>query len=283
MGVVYVPLSDPSTFLSEGLDVILFSVSIMSFEDTLKAFLPHVLAQKAKQNQDSDAVSSPLFVDVLSVKEHPRKVMLDLLPTECDILCTHPMFGPVSGASDWNGLKFVYEVTRLNGIVLHGTEQGRDGTLSLRHDYRGKIKQTQDWTHRRERLARFLTIWDKEGCNMIPLSCLQHDIHAANSQFITHLLGRSFGEHNLQSTPIDTEGFERVMAITESVNADSFDLFYGLFRYNRHAVDVLVSHRQALDNVIRKLQAMDDEKRPLLEQNVHKRLKRQRSCLAYTL
>jgi hypothetical protein len=27
----------------------------------------------------------------LSVKEHPRKILLDNLPEECDVLCTHPV------------------------------------------------------------------------------------------------------------------------------------------------------------------------------------------------
>ena len=35
-----------------------------------------------------------LIVDVLSVKVHARNVMMSMLPEDCDILCTHPMFGP---------------------------------------------------------------------------------------------------------------------------------------------------------------------------------------------
>lgn len=41
---------------------------------------------------------STLFVDVLSVKEFPKRLLLRALPPEVDILCTHPMFGPDSGA-----------------------------------------------------------------------------------------------------------------------------------------------------------------------------------------
>lgn len=40
---------------------------------------------------------STLFVDVLSVKEFPKRLLLRQLPREVDILCTHPMFGPDSG------------------------------------------------------------------------------------------------------------------------------------------------------------------------------------------
>ena len=40
---------------------------------------------------------STLFVDVLSVKEFPKRLLLRQLPREVDVLCTHPMFGPDSG------------------------------------------------------------------------------------------------------------------------------------------------------------------------------------------
>jgi len=43
-----------------------------------------------KKMQLKGAGSYPLIVDVASVKEHPRNILLDLLPEECDILCTHP-------------------------------------------------------------------------------------------------------------------------------------------------------------------------------------------------
>jgi len=44
---------------------------------------------------------------------HPKKTMLDVLPADTDILCTHPMFGPESGKDGWQGLPFVYERVRI--------------------------------------------------------------------------------------------------------------------------------------------------------------------------
>ena len=32
-----------------------------------------------------------------------KATMLQLLPTEADLLCLHPMFGPESGKDDWYG------------------------------------------------------------------------------------------------------------------------------------------------------------------------------------
>ena len=120
MGTKYTSLSDPESSLDEGLDVILFAVSILSFEKTIRYFAPHIESYISKSRQ---TLRGPLIVDVLSVKEHPRKVLLDILPKECDILCTHPMFGPDSGKNGWHGLNFVYERTRIDGVIFDPTNK----------------------------------------------------------------------------------------------------------------------------------------------------------------
>ena len=73
-----------------GLDVLLISTSVLSFSTVLSKLCPKELKRLA-----------PLVVDVLSVKEHARREMLRILPSNCDILCTHPMFGPESGKHGW--------------------------------------------------------------------------------------------------------------------------------------------------------------------------------------
>lgn len=75
--------------------------------------------------------------------------------------CTHPMFGPESGAVGWAGLPFVYDRVR---TMDHG------------------------------RTADFLSIWEGERCKMVDMSCELHDKYAANTQFITHLMGRILGK-----------------------------------------------------------------------------------------
>jgi len=56
------------------------------------------------------------------------------------------------------------------------------------------------------RAEKFLSIFEMERCKMIEMSCETHDKYAANSQFITHLMGRILGQQGLESTPIDTRG-----------------------------------------------------------------------------
>lgn len=71
MGVKYVPLDDPDKFLAQGLDVIVFAVSILSFKSTIKSFAPHIekyVHARATNGDETTKVRGPLVVDVLSVK-----------------------------------------------------------------------------------------------------------------------------------------------------------------------------------------------------------------------
>lgn len=139
---------DADDFCEEHPEVIVLCTSILSTEEVLQA-LP---LQRLRR--------STLFVDVLSVKEFPKHLLLQVLPTEFDILCTHPMFGPQSGKASWKNLPLVFDKVRIG--------QG-----------------TRD-----KRCEKFLNIFRSEGCRMVEMSCEEHDRYAASSQFITHTVGR---------------------------------------------------------------------------------------------
>ncbi|KAK8597894.1 hypothetical protein V6N13_095288 [Hibiscus sabdariffa] len=153
---------------------------------------------------------STLFVDVLSVKEFPMNLFIQHLPPEFDILCTHPMFGPESGKNGWNGLPFVFDKVRI------GNDERRIA-----------------------RCNRFLDIFAREGCQMVEMTCEEHDWHAAGSQFITHTMGRVLEKLQLGSTPINTTGYETLLKLVDNTSGDSFDLYYGLFMYNVNAMEQL--------------------------------------------
>ncbi|XP_031097981.1 arogenate dehydrogenase 2, chloroplastic-like [Ipomoea triloba] len=190
--------SDMHDLCEQHPDVILLCTSIISTEPVLRA-LP---IQRLKRNT--------LFVDVLSVKEFPKNIMLQLLPSHFDILCTHPMFGPESGKNGWHGLPFVFDKVRI------GDEDSRVS-----------------------RVESFLDIFDKEGCRMVEMSCAEHDKHAAGSQFMTHTVGRVLEKLQLETTPINTKGYETLLNLVENTASDSFDLYYGLFMYNKNAMEQL--------------------------------------------
>lgn len=237
MGAKYIPLSNLESFvLEDDLDVIVVAVSILSFEQTVIDLVPHLRRRIATRG----AGSCPLIVDVLSVKEHARTVLLKHLPAECDVLCTHPMFGPDSARHGWHGQTFVYERTRVDGVLL-GPDVGpsahrRKISVGESDDSESEFWDEQGVSHGihenseahvegMDRMERFLSIWEEEGCEMVSMSCKDHDGFTANSQFITHLMGRILGAQGLKATPIDTKGFQNVLKLIQTTNADSFDLF----------------------------------------------------------
>jgi len=190
-------------------DVVLICTSILSFHDVVASIPSHLLG-------------SALVVDVLSVKVHARKVLLDAWGAlaNVDIVCTHPMFGPESGRYSWRGLPFVYERTRVNDHA---------------------------------RCDEFLQVFKRAGCRMIEMSCEEHDAKAANSQFVTHFTGRSLAELALKPTGIDTKGFASLLDLVENTIKDSDDLFLALYRHNPMAAGTLDQLRGSVEGVSARL------------------------------
>jgi prephenate dehydrogenase len=165
-----------------------------------------------------------LVVDVLSVKSHAKTTMLRLLPAEADLLCLHPMFGPESGKDGWDGLPVVYEGVR---VVDH------------------------------RRAARFLSLFDEEGCNMVQMSCEEHDKLAAGSQFVTHLTGRLLARLGVAPSPIATQGYRALLKLVDNTQQDSFDLFYALYSHNPASSQTLADFANAFEELRAELQGFD--------------------------
>ena len=54
-----------------------------------------------------------------------------------------------------------------------------------------------------------------------------------------HTVGTMLANLNLESTPINSKCYETLLRIVENTCGDSFDLYYGLFRYNINATEQL--------------------------------------------
>jgi len=225
IGVVWVPWEGAvqDMLLTHRVDVLLVAVSILSFSDVIET-LPVAALKQAK----------PLIVDVLSVKGFAKQVFLKHIPSDCDIICTHPMFGPESGRSSWHDLPFIFEMVR-----------------------------ARSW----DRAQRFLNIFESAGCRMVSMSCEDHDHQTAASQFITHLTGRVLAEHGCDPTPIDTVGYQNLCKVAEHTCKDSFELFYGLFKYNASATQQLGLFKRGIadiENLLMKRQE-DEERAQIVE------------------
>ena len=204
--------NDPDDLCEQHPEVVVLCTSILSTEKVIKT----IPFQRLRRNT--------LFVDVLSVKEFPRDLLLKYLPPEFDILCTHPMFGPQSGKFSWVGLPFVFDRVRVGS-----------------GDYRVN------------RCEEFLGIFAREGCRMVEMSCAEHDRFAAGSQFVTHTMGRVLERFGLQSSPINTKGYETLLNLVHNTAGDSFDLYYGLFMYNKNAMEQLERLDMAFEGLKKEL------------------------------
>ena len=117
-------------------------------------------------------------------------------------------------------------------------------------------------------MERFLSIWEEEGCRMVQLSCRDHDEYAANSQFITHLVGRVLGSQGLAQTPIDTSGFQSVLKLIDSTTADSFELFYGLYKYNENSLKTIKQLQTAMADVVQHLKMQEEEEQAQMKPKI---------------
>jgi arogenate dehydrogenase (NADP+) len=196
--------------------VVIFCTSVLSTAKVLEKF-------------PKEALGGRLVVDVLSVKEYPKTLLLAEMPPSADILCTHPMFGPQSGKDGWQNLPFVYEKVRISSP-------------------RGAVVCTE-----------FLRIWSDAGCRMVEMTCEEHDCHAAASQFITHTTGRILAELAPQTTPINTKGYESLLQLVANTTGDSFDLYCGLFYYNSFSKAQLEKLEDGLKRVKESLFAFEAE------------------------
>lgn len=207
---------------ADGLDCLVISVSILSFEKVVRAI-------------PTELLNNVLVVDVLSVKMLPKNVLQVLLPDSADILCTHPMFGPESGKFSWRGLPCVYEKVRVGRSKLDGFLQSD------------------------RRCETFLDIFRKAGCRMVDMSCEMHDEAAAGSQFVTHFTGRMLAQLQLRSTPINTKGFETLLALVDNTCKDSFDLFSALYKCNPNSSAQLEGLEAAMHQIVEQLRQSSDK------------------------
>jgi prephenate dehydrogenase len=187
--------------------VVILSVPVQNLEGVLMGMLPHMR---------SDA----LVVDVSSVKVQPAEMMQRLLPESCEILATHPLFGPQSGAQGIAGLPIVVWPLRISESSF-------------------------------ETVQKFLKI--TLGLDMRIISPDEHDKEMAYIQALTFFLGKALGEMGLPDTPIKTKTYQHLLDVLRIVGGDSAELFATIQTYNPYAPEVRKELIKRLIEVDRKL------------------------------
>jgi len=161
-----------------------------------------------------------LLIDVLSVKVHPKNVFEKYLKgSNVQALLTHPMFGPDSSKDGFEGLPIVI-----------------DRFLTDKENY-------PFWKE----------YFRKKGLKIVEMKAREHDQLAANSQGVTHFLGRVLESFKMKPTSIDTTGVKKLQEIIELTCNDTWQLFRDLQQYNSYTKRMRVKIGRSYDSVYNKL------------------------------
>ncbi|TVQ27079.1 MAG: prephenate dehydrogenase/arogenate dehydrogenase family protein [Spirochaetaceae bacterium] len=183
-------------------DAVFLCVSIRAIPEVCRRLAPHMKPGST-------------LIDTCSVKVHPIREMMTILPETVHVLGTHPMFGPDSVG----GLR-----SELPVVVSEG-------------------RGPQD----------LVNIWCDEftelGFSIRRMTADEHDHEAARTQGITHLVGRILNELDLHDSEISTVGYRRIRQVMEQTCNDELDLFLDLWRFNPYADAVLTRFERAVDAV----------------------------------
>lgn len=147
--------------------------------------------------------SDHLLIDVLSVKMYPKKIFTKYLKgLKTQAMLTHPMFGPDSSKHGLANLPIMVNKFKANN---------RNYNFWKKYFSEKKLKA-------------------------IEMSAEKHDKLAANSQGVTHLIGRMLEKIKFEPTEIDSLGSKKLHEVMEQTCNDSWQLFSDLQKYNPHTI-----------------------------------------------
>lgn len=186
-------------------DIIILSTNANSFEAILKE-------NASKFNPNA------IVIDVASIKIKPVEWMVKYLPSTCEIIGTHPLFGPQSGKYGIRGLNFVLCPVR---------------------------------TKYEQRIYAFVSKMLK--LNVLVRTPEQHDQEMAYVQGLTHYIARAIDAISIPEIEQKTKAFEYLLEIRKMLAGDSFDLFKTIENQNPYAESVREKFKNALLELEHKL------------------------------
>lgn len=161
-----------------------------------------------------------LLVDVLSVKLHPAKVFeKHLKGSKIQAMLTHPMFGPDSSKEGFEGLPIILDKFTTNSANFH----------------------------------YWKTYFISKKLRVVELTARQHDKLAADSQGLTHFLGRLVDAYGTAPTVIDSLGTKKLLEIKDQTCNDTWQLFTNLQHYNPYTAHMRVKLGRKFDRLYNRL------------------------------
>ena len=151
-----------------------------------------------------------LVIDTASVKVWPMRWMRASLPGTVQILGTHPLFGPDSAPRGLDGQRLVLVPERVR--------------------YPHLVRRTLE----------------SLGLRCVETTAEGHDREIAETQALTHWIGRALERCGARPRDVDTLGYRRLLEILRYVENDSWELFEDLERWNPYARPVRQRFLEAL-------------------------------------
>jgi len=157
-----------------------------------------------------------LLIDVLSVKMHPAKIFKKYLAdSKVQTLLTHPMFGPDSSKGGFENLSIIIDKFMAD-----------DANFEFWKDY-----------------------FKSKKLKVIEMSAKNHDKMAANSQGVTHFIGRLLNTYNFKKTPIDSLGTKKLLEVVEQTCNDTWQLFTDLQQFNPYTKQMRIRLGEMYDKL----------------------------------
>ncbi|MBI2798057.1 prephenate dehydrogenase/arogenate dehydrogenase family protein [Candidatus Saccharibacteria bacterium] len=158
-----------------------------------------------------------LVIDVCSVKVMPVKLMNKILPTNVQVLGTHPVFGPESGKHGIAGLPVALCPVRIDAKTLARIKDFLQNALEL---------------------------------EVVEISPEDHDREMAYALALTHLISRSLNNLPLPELKLPTKSYKLLQAVRGNLQNDSIELFHTIQNYNSFA-------KQVRRNFVKRVQELE--------------------------
>lgn len=159
------------------------------------------------------------IIDVCSVKKHPVAVMEKVLPENIGIIATHPLFGPDSFLSNSHLKMVMYNVRDTGNTFIF-------------------------WRQ----------FFANQEIQILDISPDDHDRMAAQTQGVTHFLGRMLKEFGLKRTTMDTQGFQDLLDLVGQTCNDTWELYTDLQNYNPYTDEMVANIKKATEALASRLQ-----------------------------
>lgn len=192
-------------------DVVVFAVPISAIEE--------VVAQ-ATQCVTADQ----LVMDICSVKVYPVRVMRQML-SHCQIIATHPMFGPDSASKGLEGLQVAICPIRAS-----------DANVEM-----------------------VVSFWQKLGVEVLMTTPEAHDKDAAYSQAFTYSIAKLILGVDVTHVRLTTRSFNAIAEVARLSANDSPQLFHDMLYYNPYFASMKAKLTASMEDTRTVLQAIEDE------------------------